>query len=76
MTYPTTQSIIAITHQKPFCISDRYMTHPDDIETLAAGARLAYSFQDTPTFKAHQLEPVVDRGFCGNHTVGSHEYFK
>ena len=52
------------------------MTHPDDIETLAAGAKLAYSFQDTPTFKANQLEPVVDRVFCGNHTVGSHEYFK
>lgn len=57
-------------------IDPRYLSHPDDVETLAAGLHLSYSFQETPTFKKHQLVHLPDTLNCGDYQVGSLDYFR
>ena len=60
------------------CIhSFRYLTHPDDMKTMVAGARLAMNFQNTSTFQKYQLELLVDKDFCGDSgPVTSDEYLE
>lgn len=43
---------------------------------MVAGAKLAWSYQNTPTFKKYQLQPIVDKVFCGDLTVGSDKYLQ
>ena len=57
--------------------SFRYLTHPDDMKTMVAGARLAMNFQNTFTFQKYQLELLVDKDFCGDRgPVTSDEYLE
>ena len=57
-------------------IDPQYLSRPEDVETLVAGAEFAQRFVSTPTFKKYQLELIPDRHNCGNYKLQTRDYLR
>ncbi len=58
-------------------IKFNYLTHKDDIKSLASGAKLAHQLGDTDAFRRAGLRLLgPDKVHCGEHDVASYDYWE
>ena len=73
---PRSRGSVKLNSTDPFdppIVDTCYLCHPDDVDTLVAGLKIASRFQDTETFKKYQLHHVPDRFNCPQGTAKKDE---
>ena len=57
-------------------IDPNYFDHPDDVATLVSGMEILAEFENTPTFKRYQLQPIFEGYNCGKHKIRSKQNYE
>ena len=77
--HPKSTGTISLQSSNPLVhpiINPNYLSHPDDIEALVEGLKVAYKIHLSPALKKYHKDIIVDKEIAECYEVGSDNYFR